>query len=99
MKRLSLLTLVIVAAGLSACVSPFDATDPLPYPADYTARKDLSVDPGDSFFDYCNGTWLKNHPIPAPDPLALVSPRREVTIPERIGEKGTWVGLCRERWP
>ncbi len=19
--------------------------------------------PGDSFFDYCNGTWLKNHPI------------------------------------
>ncbi|MBQ3743370.1 MAG: hypothetical protein II858_05895 [Bacteroidales bacterium] len=28
-----------------------------------------------------------------------VSPRREGTIPERIGEKGTWVGLCRERWP
>ena len=39
------------------------ATDPYPYPADYTANKDLSVHPGDSFFDYCNGTWLKNHPI------------------------------------
>ena len=39
------------------------ATDPYPYPADYTANKDLSVHPGDSFYDYCNGTWLKNHPI------------------------------------
>ena len=39
------------------------ATDPYPYPADYTANKDLSVNPGDSFYDYCNGTWLKNHPI------------------------------------
>lgn len=40
------------------------ATDPYPYPADYTANKDLSVHPGDSFYDYCNGTWLMNHPIP-----------------------------------
>ena len=40
------------------------ATDPYPYPADYTANKDLSVHPGDSFYDYCNGSWLKNHPIP-----------------------------------
>ena len=28
-----------------------------------------------------------------------MSPEREGTIPERIGEKGTCVGLCRERWP
>lgn len=28
-------------------------------------NKDLSVDPGDSFFDYCNGSWLKKTPIPA----------------------------------
>ena len=27
------------------------------------------------------------------------SPGREGAIPERIGEKGTWAGLCRERWP
>ena len=40
------------------------ATDPYPYPDDYTANKDLSVHPGDSFFDYCNGTWLKKNPIP-----------------------------------
>ena len=30
---------------------------------------------------------------------ALKARRREETIPERIGEKGTCVGLCRERWP
>ena len=40
------------------------ATDPYPYPDEYTANKDLSVIPGDSFFDYCNGTWLKKNPIP-----------------------------------
>lgn len=40
------------------------ATDPLPYPKEYSDNKDLSVKPGDSFFDYCNGTWLANHPIP-----------------------------------
>ena len=41
------------------------ATDPLPYPKEYLDNKDLSVKPGDSFFDYCNGTWLANNPIPA----------------------------------
>ena len=30
---------------------------------------------------------------------ALKARRREETIPERIGEKGTCGGLCRERWP
>src|SRR6478672_5807758 len=26
---------------------------------------DTKVKPGDSFFDYAEGTWLRNHPIPA----------------------------------
>ena len=26
---------------------------------------DTSVKPGDGFFEYAEGTWLKNHPIPA----------------------------------
>ena len=25
----------------------------------------FSVKPGDDFFEYSNGTWVKNHPIPA----------------------------------
>lgn len=40
------------------------ATDPYTYPDEYTANKDLSVNPGDSFYDYCNGSWLKQNPIP-----------------------------------
>jgi endothelin-converting enzyme/putative endopeptidase len=30
-----------------------------------TEDMDLSVKPGDDFFAYAEGTWLKNHPIPA----------------------------------
>jgi putative endopeptidase len=30
-----------------------------------TAGMDRSVAPGDNFFEYANGTWLKNTPIPA----------------------------------
>ncbi|MGI4805884.1 MAG: hypothetical protein ACRYFL_14045, partial [Janthinobacterium lividum] len=29
------------------------------------ANMDLSVKPGDNFFEYANGTWLKNNTIPA----------------------------------
>src|ERR1700761_7245236 len=28
------------------------------------ANMDLSVKPGDNFFEYANGTWVKNNPIP-----------------------------------
>ncbi len=40
-------------------------TDPLPLPAEIEANKDLTVKPGDSFFDYCNGNWLRNTEPPA----------------------------------
>src|ERR1700759_2773629 len=29
------------------------------------ANMDLSVKPGDDFFEYANGNWVKNNPIPA----------------------------------
>ena len=29
------------------------------------ANMDLSVKPGDDFYTYANGTWLKNNPVPA----------------------------------
>ncbi|MEP6465513.1 MAG: M13 family metallopeptidase N-terminal domain-containing protein [Parafilimonas sp.] len=29
-----------------------------------SANMDLSVKPGDNFFQYANGTWLKNNPVP-----------------------------------
>lgn len=58
--------LALAAFSLVSCEFPWvePVVDPYPYPESYTADKDLSVKPGDSFFDYCNGTWLASHPIP-----------------------------------
>ncbi|MBP5720346.1 MAG: M13 family metallopeptidase [Bacteroidales bacterium] len=41
------------------------ATDPLPFPFD--ENKDLSAQPGDDFWQYCNGRWNANTPTPATD--------------------------------
>lgn len=61
------LVLALAAFTMASCEIPWpeSAEDPYPYPESYTANKDLSVKPGDSFFDYCNGAWLASHPIPA----------------------------------
>ena len=58
--------LALAAFSLVSCEFPWvePVVDPYPYPESYTANKDLAVKPGDSFFDYCNGTWLAAHPIP-----------------------------------
>ena len=48
------------------------AEDPLPLPPDIETNKDYSIQPGDSFFDYCNGSWLKAHPIPVSGPIGGV---------------------------
>ena len=42
---------------------PVSATDPLPFPLD--EKKDLSTQPGDDFWQYCNGTWYANTAKPA----------------------------------
>ena len=68
MKKLQIiLSGSLVVLALFACTKepPISTEDTLPLPAGMEAAKDLSVKPGDSFFDYCNGTWLKNTPIPA----------------------------------
>ena len=35
------------------------------YPAFDVQNMDTTIKPGDDFFTYTNGTWLKNNPIPA----------------------------------
>ena len=40
-------------------------------PPEYETNKDKNVKPGDSFFDYCNGTWLANNPIPTDPDINL----------------------------
>lgn len=63
--RLTLACTLAALTLISCAKDSASATDPLPLPADLETSKDLSVKPGDSFYDYCNGTWLKNTPIPA----------------------------------
>jgi putative endopeptidase len=49
------------AAPAHAATAPAPATKP----DVVAANVDASVNPGDDFFDYANGAWLKAHPIPA----------------------------------
>lgn len=59
--------LMCAAIVLSACERDelVSTKDPLPMPPGMEENKDLSVKPGDSFYDYCNGSWIKKTPIPA----------------------------------
>ena len=63
----SLAGLLLAAVVLLSCEGdyPVSTEDPLPLPAGMAENKDLSVDPGDSFYDYCNGSWIKKTPVPA----------------------------------
>lgn len=58
--RLLALALSIVAVGCAHAASP-EASRP-----DVVAGNiDTTVNPGDDFFEFANGAWLKAHPIPA----------------------------------
>ncbi|RFZ82783.1 M13 family peptidase [Mucilaginibacter terrenus] len=64
-KKVNIKALVVIGASallLGSCKQAADkdyaANDPLAKNMDSTAK------PGDDFFQYANGTWLKNNPIP-----------------------------------
>jgi len=64
-----MLRVTVAVAALATSLAPAGAADTpkAKYGAwgvDY-ADMDKSVKPGDDFFDYVEGTWLKTHPIPA----------------------------------
>ena len=67
MKHLRLTVLfILVLAAVSCQKENTSAVDNLPLPENYAEGVDTSVKPGDSFFDYCNGAWLKKQdPHPA----------------------------------
>lgn len=65
LSRLLFMLPAILALSCSKVHEPTPVTDPFPFPESYTAAMDLSVKPGDSFYDYCNGAWLAAHPIPS----------------------------------
>ena len=86
----------LLAAGLavllmvSCAKDPQSATDSLPLPSGAEAGKDLSIKPGDNFYDYCNGTWLKNTPIPAKSAVGGMYGQTEA-MEERVKELRTKV--------
>ena len=59
--------LLLASVAILSCERdyPVSTEDPLPLPPGMAENKDLSVDPGDSFYDYCNGSWIKKTPVPA----------------------------------
>jgi putative endopeptidase len=62
----NLLLLPLVAALATACGSSSSSTASADGKPDLLhAALDTTIAPGDDFFSYANGTWIKNHPIPA----------------------------------
>ena len=75
---------------VSCAKEPQSATDPLPLPSGTEEGKDLSIKPGDNFYDYCNGTWLRKTPIPAKSAVGGMYAQTEA-MEERIKELRTKV--------
>jgi putative endopeptidase len=62
----NLLALPLLAALATACNSSSTSSASAgKHPDLLRAALDTTVAPGDDFFSYANGTWIKNHPIPA----------------------------------
>ena len=59
------LILPLLATLVTACNSSPSAVTSGDKPDLLHAALDTTVAPGDDFFSYANGTWIKNHPIPA----------------------------------
>jgi len=86
----------------AASAPPLVAQTAHPSPGIDVAGMDRSVKPGDSFFNYANGTWLKQTDIPADrssygasaivieregEKIDLAPPWRRVTLREAIKER------------
>ena len=71
--RPALAAAIALAVVLSGCnrtpnetaSAPVATTTPATKPDVVAANVDTSVNPGDDFFQFANGAWLKAHPIPA----------------------------------
>lgn len=67
MKRffyvLTLLTIGMTSALMLTSCHDDNPDIPQPMPLPTNELVDMSVNPGDDFYSYCNGNWLKNHPL------------------------------------
>ncbi len=57
---------ILLSVNVMASIEPIKGAKPVP-PKKFIdrANMDLAVKPGDDFFEYANGAWLKNNTIPA----------------------------------
>lgn len=63
LKRLLVVSPLLATALLAGCHKYEKAAEEKPDLI--SSNRDTAVAPGDDFFAYANGTWIKNHPIPA----------------------------------
>jgi len=86
MMNKNLLALPLLAALVTACNPSPTATDTGGKPDLLRAALDTTVAPGDDFFSYANGTWIKNHPIPASESNAGIGIEVQKEIYARLRE-------------
>lgn len=80
-----LLSLPLLAALATACnSSSSSSTGSNGKPDLLRAALDTTVAPGDDFFRYANGTWLKNHPIPASESNSGIGIEVQKEVYERL---------------
>ena len=79
--------LPLLAALAAACHSSSSSSSARADKPDLLrAALDTTVAPGDDFFSYANGTWLKNHPIPASESNAGIGIEVQKEIYNRLRE-------------
>jgi putative endopeptidase len=81
----NLLALPLLAALATACNSSSTSTAGADGKPDLLyAALDTTVAPGDDFFSYANGTWIKNHPIPASESNSGIGIEVQKEVYERL---------------
>jgi putative endopeptidase len=83
----NLLALPLLAALATACnSSSTSSAGGGKQPDLLRAALDTTVAPGDDFFSYANGTWIKNHPIPASESNSGIGIEVQKEIYNRLRE-------------
>ena len=59
--RFPLGAFILCLAIISSCTKDYTLNPQIPFPVNELTDK--SVNPGDDFYSYCNGTWIKNNPL------------------------------------
>ena len=57
-------SMLVVSIGVSSCATGGKEQNTGTKPVFSAEDMDLSVDPGSNFFEYANGGWRKQHPLP-----------------------------------